>query len=78
MTRAPRPTVLAKRVPDPPTAQPSRIAVDETAIRIGREQFWFYAALDIDSKLLLGVGSRLAVRLQRWRGASPIARPSQN
>jgi transposase-like protein len=41
---------VGEEAPDPPTAQPSQVAVDETAIRIGREQFWLYAVLDIDSE----------------------------
>jgi putative transposase len=49
---------------DPPTVEPSRVAVDETAIKIGREQCWLYAAIDMDSKLLLGV------RVSRWRGTT--------
>jgi putative transposase len=31
------------------------VTVDETAIQIGCERFWVYAAIDADSKLLLGV-----------------------
>ena len=58
---------VGENSPDPPTAAPSRVAVDEAAIRIGCEQFWLYAALDIDSKLLLGV------RVSRWWGASPAS-----
>ena len=58
---------VGENSPDPPTAAPSRVAVDETAIRIGCEQFWLYAALDIDSKLLLGV------RVSRWRGTRPAS-----
>jgi transposase-like protein len=46
---------LADSVPDPPTAQPSRVAVDETAVRINGDLSWVYAAIDLDSKLLLGV-----------------------
>ena len=49
------------------TAEPSRVAVDETAIQIGREQFWLYAAIDVDSKLLLGT------RVSRWRGTRPAS-----
>jgi len=40
---------------DPPTAQPSRVAVDETAIKINGEWSWLYAAIDIDTKLILDV-----------------------
>jgi transposase-like protein len=46
---------LADSVPDPPSAQPTRIAVDETAVKINGEWSWLYAAIDLDSKLLLGV-----------------------
>jgi putative transposase len=56
---------VAEEAPDPPTASPSRVAVDETAVSIGDEQYWLYAALDIDSKLLLGV------RVSRGRGTRP-------
>jgi len=37
------------------TAQPTRVAVDETAVKINGEWSWLYAAIDPDSKLLLGV-----------------------
>jgi len=40
---------------DPPTAQPSRVAVDETAVKINGEQSWLYAAIDVDTKLILDV-----------------------
>src|SRR6056297_52938 len=46
---------LADSVPDPPSAKPTRVAVDETAVRINGELSWVYAAIDLDSKLLLGV-----------------------
>ncbi|MDZ7745860.1 MAG: IS6 family transposase [Halobacteriales archaeon] len=46
---------LADSVSDPPSAQPTRVAVDETAVRINGELSWVYAAIDLDSKLLLGV-----------------------
>ena len=57
----------ADSVPDPPSAAPSRIAVDETAVQVGTEWYWLYAAIDLDSKLLLGV------RLSQRRGSSPAA-----
>lgn len=44
----------AKTTPDPPTAKPSRVAVDETAETIGTEQHYLYAAIDVETKLLLG------------------------
>ena len=46
---------LADSVPDPPSAQPTRVAVDETAVRINGDLSWVYAAIDLDSKLLLGI-----------------------
>ena len=57
----------AETAPDPPTASPSRVAVDETAVKIGTEQHWLYAAIDIDTKLLLGV------YLAERRGTDPAA-----
>jgi transposase-like protein len=50
--RVPR---LADSVPDPASAQPTRVAVDETAVTINGEWMWAYAAIDFDSKVLLGV-----------------------
>ncbi len=46
---------LADSVCDPPTAQPSRVAVDETAVKINGEWSWLYAAIDVDTKLILDV-----------------------
>lgn len=46
---------FADSVPDPPSASPTRVAVDETAVQVGTEWYWLYAAIDLDSKLLLGV-----------------------
>ncbi|MCD2201464.1 IS6 family transposase [Halobacterium sp. KA-4] len=40
---------------DPPEAQPKRVAVDETAVKINGEWSWLYAAIDIDTKLILDV-----------------------
>jgi len=45
---------LADSLADPPTAQPSRVAVDELAVRINGELHWLYAAIDTETKLLLG------------------------
>jgi len=42
-------------VGDPPTAKPSRVAVDETTIKINDEWSWLYAAIDLDTKLILDV-----------------------
>ncbi len=46
---------LADSERDPPTASPSRVAVDETAVKINGEWSWLYAAIDIESKLILDV-----------------------
>jgi putative transposase len=40
---------------DPPTAQPSRVAVNETAVKVNGEQSWLYAAINVDMKLILDV-----------------------
>jgi putative transposase len=40
---------------DPPTAQPSRVAVDETAVKINGEWSWLYAAIDTETTLILDV-----------------------
>jgi putative transposase len=40
---------------DPPEAQPKRVAADETAVKINGEWSWLYAAIDIDTKLILDV-----------------------
>jgi putative transposase len=56
---------VAEEAPDPPTAKPSRVAVDETTVTIGSEQQWLYAAIDVETKLLLGV------RLSQRRGTDP-------
>jgi transposase-like protein len=40
---------------DPPSAQPTRVAVDETAVQINGDWSWLYAAIDIKAKLILGV-----------------------
>lgn len=44
-----------------------RVAVDATAVTIGTEQYWLYAAIDVDTKLLLGV------RISKRRGTDPAA-----
>lgn len=44
---------LADSVLDPPRAKPSRVAVDETAGKINGEWSWLYAAIDLDTKLIL-------------------------
>jgi putative transposase len=40
---------------DPPEAQPKRVAVDETAVKINGEWSWLYAAIDIETKVILDV-----------------------
>jgi len=60
---------------DPPTAPPSRVAVDAKQIEVDREKHWLYAAIDTDSKLLLEID------VYSRRGTDPIAaflhRPSE-
>ena len=46
---------LSEAQADPPTASPSRVAVDEKQITVDGEKKWLYAAIDTDSKLLLEV-----------------------
>ncbi len=46
---------LSDSVSDPPTAEPSRVAVDEIAVKINGEWSWVYAAIDTETKLLLDV-----------------------
>jgi putative transposase len=58
---------VADSVPDPPSAQPTRVAVDETAVKIDGEQSWLYAAIDLETKLLLDVA------LFGRRGTDPAA-----
>ncbi len=58
---------VGQEAPDPPRARPRRVAVDETAVTIGTERHWLYAAIDVETKLLLGV------RLSDRRGTDPAA-----
>jgi len=46
---------LADSERDPPTASPSRVAVDETAVRINGGQSWLYTAIILDSMLIRDV-----------------------
>ncbi len=46
---------LADSAPVPPSAQPTRVAVDEIAVKIDGEWQWVYAAIDVETKLLLDV-----------------------
>lgn len=41
--------------PNSTTTKPSRVAVDETAVKIGTQRHWLYAEIDVETKLLLGV-----------------------
>jgi transposase-like protein len=58
---------LAEEQSDPPTAEPSRVAVDEKQIEVDGEKKWLYAAIDTDSKLLLEVD------VYSRRGTDPAA-----
>jgi len=58
---------LAEIQSDPPTAAPSRVAVDEKQIEVDGEKKWLYAAIDTDSKLLLEVD------VYSRRGTDPAA-----
>jgi len=44
---------VADSIPDPPEVKPKRVAVDETAVKINGELCWLYAAIDLESKLIL-------------------------
>ena len=46
---------LSEAQSDPPTAAPSRVAVDEKQIEVDGEKKWLYAAIDTESKLLLEI-----------------------
>ncbi|QIO25342.1 IS6 family transposase [Haloarcula sp. JP-L23] len=46
---------LSEAQSDPPTAEPSRVAVDEKQIEVDGEKKWLYAVIDTDSRLLLEV-----------------------
>ena len=52
---------------DPPTAQPSQVAVDEKQIEVDGEEKWLYAAIDTESKLLLEID------VYSRRGTDPAA-----
>ena len=58
---------LAEAQVDPPTAKPSRVAVDEKQIEVDGEKKWLYAAIDTDSKLVLDID------VYSRRGVSPAA-----
>ncbi|KMT45740.1 transposase [Halostagnicola sp. A56] len=46
---------LADSECDLPEAQPKRVAVDETAVKINGEWSWLYDAIDTETKLILDV-----------------------
>jgi len=46
---------LAQEQSDPPTIEPSQVAVNEKQIKVDGEKKWLYAAIDIESRLLLKV-----------------------
>ena len=58
---------LADSMGDPPSATPTRVAVDETAVKINGERSWVYDAIDTETKLLLDVA------LFGRRGTDPAA-----
>lgn len=53
--------------PDPPTAQPRQIAVDETAVKVNGEWSWLYAAISTETKLILDI------QLFNHHGTDPAA-----
>lgn len=58
---------LADSVPDPPRAKPSRVAVNESAVKINGKWSWLYVAIDLDTKLLLNA------QLLGRHGTDPVA-----
>ena len=58
---------LADNQDDPPRSTPRRVAVDETAIQIGTEWRWCYAAIDLDSMVVLDI------EVFSCRGTDPAA-----
>jgi len=52
---------------DPPEAQPTRVAVDGTAVKINGEWSWLYAAIVFETKPILDV------TLFGRRGTDPAA-----
>jgi putative transposase len=52
---------------DPPEAEPKRVAVDETAVKINGKWYWVYDAIDTDTKLILDA------KLFGRRGTDPAA-----
>ena len=58
---------MADSVADTSSAQPRRVAVDETAVKINGEWSWMYDALGLDTKLVFDV------TLFKYRGTDPAA-----
>jgi putative transposase len=58
---------LAETQSDPPTAAPSRVAVDEKQIEVDGDEKWLYAAIDTESNLLLEID------VYSRRGTDPTA-----
>jgi putative transposase len=58
---------LSEAQADPPTAEPSRVAVDEKQIEVDGEKKWLYAAIDTETKLLL------EIEVFSRRGTDPAA-----
>jgi transposase-like protein len=58
---------LAETQSDPPTVEPSRVAVDEKQIEVDGEAKWLYAAIDTDSKCILDID------VYSRRGTDPAA-----
>lgn len=58
---------LFDSVSDPSTAQPRRVAVDETAVKINGEWSWMYAARDLDTEAILDIA------LFKYHGTDPAA-----
>ncbi len=58
---------MADTPPNPPTAKSSRVAVDETAVKINGDWSWVYATIDLDSRLILDIA------VFGLRGTNPAA-----
>jgi len=58
---------LAEAQDDPPTVEPSRVAVDEKRIEVDGDAKWVYAAIDPESKVLLDID------VYSRRGTDPAA-----
>jgi len=44
---------ISDSVSDPPEAKPKPVAVGETAVKINGNLYWLYAAIDLESELIL-------------------------